>query len=83
VRLSPRPAPVDADRAALFRVIEQGFAERRKTMGNALRRLGLDASSAARILSQSGVEPGIRAERLGLVEFARIAEALRREGVLR
>jgi hypothetical protein len=52
-------------------------------MGNALRRLGLDAPSAARVLSDSGVEPGIRAERLGLPEFARIAEALRREGVLR
>jgi len=83
VRLTPRPAPVDADRAALFRVIDEGFAERRKTMGNALRRLGLDAPSAARVLSDSGVEPGIRAERLGLPEFARIAEALRREGVLR
>ncbi|HVH53516.1 MAG TPA: 16S rRNA (adenine(1518)-N(6)/adenine(1519)-N(6))-dimethyltransferase RsmA [Actinomycetota bacterium] len=83
VRLTPRPAPVDADRAALFRVVDEGFAERRKTMGNALRRLGLDASSAARVLSESRVEPDIRAERLGLPEFARIAETLRREGVLR
>jgi 16S rRNA (adenine1518-N6/adenine1519-N6)-dimethyltransferase len=83
VRLTPHPAPVDADRAALFRVVDEGFAERRKTMGNALRRLGLDASSAARVLSESGVESDIRAERLGLPEFARIAEALRREGVLR
>ena len=83
VRLTPRPAPVDADRAALFRVIDEGFAERRKTMGNALRRLGLDAPSAARVLSDSGVEPDVRAERLGLPEFARIAQALQREGVLR
>jgi len=52
-------------------------------MVEAARRLGLDAPSAARVLSDSGVEPGIRAERLGLPEFARIAEALRREGVLR
>ena len=83
VRLTPRLPPVDADPAALFRVIDEGFAERRKTMGNALRRLGLDARSAARVLSDSGVEPGVRAERLGLPEFARIAQALRREGVLR
>jgi 16S rRNA (adenine1518-N6/adenine1519-N6)-dimethyltransferase len=83
LRLTPRPAPVDADRAALFRVVDEGFAERRKTMGNALRRLGLDASSAARVLSESRVEPDVRAERLGLPEFARIAETLRREGVLR
>ena len=82
VRITPRPAPVDADRAALFRVVDEGFAERRKTMGNALRRLGLDGPSAARVLRDNGLEPDVRAERLGLPEFARIAEALRREGVL-
>jgi len=82
VRLTPRPAPVDVDRAALFRVIDEGFAERRKTMRNALRRLGLDGPSAERVLADNGLEPDVRAERLGLPEFARIAEALRREGVL-
>jgi 16S rRNA (adenine1518-N6/adenine1519-N6)-dimethyltransferase len=82
VRLTPRPAPVDVDRGALFRVVEEGFAERRKTMGNALRRLGLDRPSAARVLRAEGLEPDVRAERLGLPEFARLAEALRREGVL-
>ena len=82
VRLTPRPAPVDVDRAALFRVVDEGFAERRKTMRNALRRLGLDGPSAERVLADNGLEPDVRAERLGLPEFARIAEALRREGVL-
>lgn len=82
VRLTPRPAPVDVDRAALFRVVDEGFAERRKTMRNALRRLGLDGPSAERVLRDNGLEPDVRAERLGLPEFARIAEALRREGVL-
>jgi len=82
VRLTPRPAPVDVDRGALFRLVEEGFAERRKTMGNALRRLGLDRPSAARVLRAEGLEPDVRAERLGLPEFARLAEALRQEGVL-
>jgi 16S rRNA (adenine1518-N6/adenine1519-N6)-dimethyltransferase len=82
VRLTPRPAPIDVDRAALFRVVDEGFAERRKTMGNALRRLGLDAPSAARVLRANGLELNVRAERLGLPEFAGIAEALRREGAL-
>jgi 16S rRNA (adenine1518-N6/adenine1519-N6)-dimethyltransferase len=82
VRLTPRPAPIDVDRAAVFRVVDEGFAERRKTMGNALRRLGLDAPSAARVLRANGLEPNVRAERLGLPEFAGIAEALRREGAL-
>ncbi len=82
VRLTPRRAPVDVDRAALFRVVDEGFAERRKTMRNALRRLGLAGPSAERVLADNGLEPDVRAERLGLPEFARIAEALQREGVL-
>ncbi|MGH2661075.1 MAG: 16S rRNA (adenine(1518)-N(6)/adenine(1519)-N(6))-dimethyltransferase RsmA [Actinomycetota bacterium] len=80
VRITPRPAPVDVDPAVLFRVIEEGFAERRKTMGNALRRLGLDPSSASRIIAACGLEPEVRAERLSLADFARVADALVRGG---
>jgi len=82
VRITPRPAPVDVDPAVLFRVIEEGFAERRKTMGNALRRLGLDPSSASRIMAACGLEPEVRAERLSLADFARVADALVGEGEL-
>ncbi len=39
VRRGEPPVAVDPDR--LFRVVNEGFAERRKTMRNALRRLGL------------------------------------------
>jgi 16S rRNA (adenine1518-N6/adenine1519-N6)-dimethyltransferase len=82
VRLVPRPAPVEVDEGALFRVVEEGFAERRKTMGNALRRMGLDRSSAARLLEEAGVDPLARAEELGLERFAAIADILLREAVL-
>lgn len=82
VRVTPRPAPVDVDPAVLFRVVEEGFAERRKTMGNALRRIGLDPSAAMRIMAACGLEPEVRAERLSLADFARIADALVREGEL-
>lgn len=82
VRLVPRRAPVDVDEKALFRVVEEGFAERRKTMSNALRRMGLDRSSAARLLEDSGVGPLSRAEDLGLERFAAIANVLMREAVL-
>ncbi len=76
VTLARREPPVDVDRAALFRVVDEGFAERRKTMGNALRRLGLDADAAADAMRATGLEPSTRAERLGLPEFARIARHL-------
>jgi 16S rRNA (adenine1518-N6/adenine1519-N6)-dimethyltransferase len=80
VRLTPHPPPVDVDARALFRVVDEGFAERRKTMANAVRRLGLELSDANRILAASGVEPAARAEELGLEAFARVTTSLLEEG---
>jgi 16S rRNA (adenine1518-N6/adenine1519-N6)-dimethyltransferase len=76
VRLDPRPPTVDVDAAALFVVVDEGFAERRKTLANALRRLGLTAELAAGVLSRSGLEPNTRAERLGLDDLARVTRAM-------
>jgi 16S rRNA (adenine1518-N6/adenine1519-N6)-dimethyltransferase len=78
VRIVPRSTPpVAAPRDALFRVIEAGFAQRRKTMRNALTRLGVDASRAAALLRECGLSEDVRAEQLGLTEFACLAGAVR------
>ena len=77
VELVPRrEPPVDTDPAVLFRVVEEGFAQRRKTMRNALVRLGLDGSRAEEILASAGVDARARAEALGLAELAAIADAI-------
>ncbi len=77
VRIARRDEPAVAiDPARLFRVVDEGFAERRKTMRNALRRLGLGAEDAASALARCGLEPNVRAERLSLEDFARLAEAV-------
>jgi 16S rRNA (adenine1518-N6/adenine1519-N6)-dimethyltransferase len=68
--------PVDIEPARLWRVVEAGFAERRKTMRGAVVRLGVDPGRAADLLREQGIDPRARAERLSLAEFARIAEAL-------
>lgn len=73
VRLTPHPPRVGVDPTALFRIIDQGFAERRKTIATALRRVGVD--DAAGVLRASDVDPSSRAERLGLDAFARLAES--------
>ena len=80
VRLDVRPPPVDVSREAVFAVVDEGFAERRKTMANALRRLGLDAADAADVLRAADLDPSTRAERLGLDGFARIAETMLERG---
>jgi 16S rRNA (adenine1518-N6/adenine1519-N6)-dimethyltransferase len=66
--------PVDASEASLWRVVDEAFAERRKTMRNALRRLGLDGADADAALAAAGVAPNARPEELGLEAFAAIAE---------
>lgn len=77
VRLVRRDeAPVGVDEDRLWAVVDAGFAERRKTMRNALRRLGVEGEEADRVLGAAAVEPSARAETLSLEEFARIAEAL-------
>ena len=68
--------PVDVDETRLWSVIDTAFAERRKTMRNALRRLGLSATEAEATLAVAGVDPTARPETLDLGAFARVTEAL-------
>lgn len=75
VRLERRSRPaVETAETSLWAVVDSGFAERRKTIRNALRRLGVPAASIAGVLAAAGVDPSARAEDLSLAEFARIAE---------
>jgi 16S rRNA (adenine1518-N6/adenine1519-N6)-dimethyltransferase len=68
--------PVDVDAETLWRVVDAGFAERRKTMRSAVIRLGVDPGRADDLLREQAIDPRARAERLSLQDFARIAEAL-------
>jgi 16S rRNA (adenine1518-N6/adenine1519-N6)-dimethyltransferase len=77
VRLARHPAPpVSVDRQALFTVIDAGFAERRKRMTNALRRLGLDAGAAVAAMRAAGLPETARAEEIDLAGFGRLTEWL-------
>lgn len=72
---TPDHAP--RDEAALFRLIKAAFAQRRKTVLNSLSSsLPLDKSAVSDILNTAGVDPALRAERLTLDDFIRIADAL-------
>jgi 16S rRNA (adenine1518-N6/adenine1519-N6)-dimethyltransferase len=78
VRLSRRPPPVPTPPDVLFRLIEEGFAQRRKTMANALVRLGYPRDRATDGLRRAGLDERVRAEELGLEDLARLADALDR-----
>jgi 16S rRNA (adenine1518-N6/adenine1519-N6)-dimethyltransferase len=77
VRLDRLDAPpVDVAPERLWPVVEAGFAQRRKTVENALVRLGLDRGRAADVIARSGVPPRARAEELDLDALARVAAAI-------
>jgi 16S rRNA (adenine1518-N6/adenine1519-N6)-dimethyltransferase len=73
VRLRPWPQPpVDVGSFEnLQKVVSAAFSMRRKTLRNSLR----DVLSEAQILD-AGIDPGQRAEQLGLPQFAALARAL-------
>jgi 16S rRNA (adenine1518-N6/adenine1519-N6)-dimethyltransferase len=70
VRLEPYcELPVEIqDESVLETVVRQAFAQRRKTLRNALREIFDEAAIRA-----LGIDPGVRAEMLGLREFATLA----------
>jgi len=77
VRLEPfaQPPVNVTDEAVFATVVRQAFAQRRKTLRNALRGL-LDAEE----ISAAGIDPGLRAETLGLEAFAALADQAARQG---
>jgi len=70
------PPPTDADRAAVFAVIDAAFGQRRKMLRSALAGLAGSSTAASAALAAAGVDPRARGEMLSVADFARIAEAL-------
>jgi 16S rRNA (adenine1518-N6/adenine1519-N6)-dimethyltransferase len=74
IRLTPHTSPpVDVDPAQLSQLVRRAFTQRRKTLRNNLKGL-LDTA----MIESAGIDPGLRPERLSLVEFARLANLIKR-----
>ena len=75
--LVPRAAPLAPVRdAALFdRVVKQAFSTRRKMLRRALEP-AFGEAAIARALERAGIDETLRAERLSVADFARLADAL-------
>jgi len=72
VRLVPRAAPLPCDRAALERVTEAAFGQRRKMLRQSLRSLGLDPRP---FLAAAGIAETARAEDIPVAGFVALARA--------
>lgn len=70
VRLTPRQVPLVCDSAALQRVTEAAFGQRRKMLRQSLKTLGVDAAA---LLADAGIEPTARAEEIPFDGFVTLA----------
>ena len=65
------------DEARFFALVKAAFAQRRKTLQNAVSSgLGIPKAEAARALSRAGIEPNARAEQLTMEQFAALSNSL-------
>lgn len=74
-----RPSVAVSDEALFFKIVRGAFNQRRKSIINSLSReaaLSMPKDRLSAILKRAGVEPSARPERLGLAEFARVANVL-------
>ncbi len=70
-------APVDViDEKMFFRVVKAAFGQRRKTLNNALKAMGVDKTIVQDVLAAAGIDGVRRGETLSLAEFAKIADAV-------
>lgn len=70
------------DEKLFFKVVKAAFAQRRKTLLNCLSSsFSCGKDSLTQLLTNIGIEPTIRGEKLGLSEFAKIADALKTQGL--
>jgi 16S rRNA (adenine1518-N6/adenine1519-N6)-dimethyltransferase len=61
-----------------MRVVRAAFSQRRKTIRNTLASgLDMEVGEVEAALARAGVDPGVRAEALGLEEFAGLVRVLR------
>jgi 16S rRNA (adenine1518-N6/adenine1519-N6)-dimethyltransferase len=74
VRIDRLAEPLVGSDDPVWSVVDEAFGQRRKTIRNALRRLGVDDAEGA--LRAAGLAPSARPEELSLGDFMRLAAAI-------
>lgn len=70
------------DEKLFFKVVKAAFAQRRKTLLNCLSSgFSCGKEALSELLLSVGIDPTVRGEKLGLSEFAKIADALKTQGL--
>jgi len=75
-RVRTQPAVTVKDERLFFRLVRAAFGQRRKTLANALKTLGMERERLAQAMEAAAIDAGRRGETLSLTEFARLADQL-------
>lgn len=78
-RVRTQPAVTVKDERLFFRLVRAAFGQRRKTLANALKTLGMERERLAQAMEAAAIDPGRRGETLSLAEFASLSEQLSSE----
>ena len=70
------PAVAVSNERRFFQVVRAAFGQRRKTLGNALRTLGISRDMIQNALENAGIDAIRRGETLSLEEFAALTETV-------
>ncbi len=82
MKVSERPNVEVINEKLFFKVVKASFAMRRKTLLNCLSNgFAKDKQTIEGILTSLGIEPTVRGERLGIKEFALIADEFEKNGI--
>ena len=77
LKMRKKPPVEVADEAMLFKIIRASFAQRRKTLANALSGgLGMEKETLFGIFDALGIDRNIRGEKLSLDDFADICNTV-------
>jgi 16S rRNA (adenine1518-N6/adenine1519-N6)-dimethyltransferase len=79
-RFAPRFAELGVEETGFFRFIRAAFAQKRKTLANNLRAVGVSPSFASFALAEAGIPLTERAENLPLETFALLWRLLQEKG---
>lgn len=78
----PKPPVEVSDEALMFRLIRASFSQRRKTLVNSLKNsqnLSLSREEIEEALNKCGIPLTIRGEALGLEEFAKLSNYIKKD----
>jgi len=76
LRVRDAPAVVVRDEHFFFLLVKAAFSQRRKTLRNAIRQLGIPKERTDQVLSATGIDLGRRAETLSIGDFGALADFL-------